>query len=144
MSASAKRDGLQLIAVVMGAKTRDARNSIAKSLLDYGFASYAYYEDKTEPSGDLAVKRSRCDRVKIGYTPLRMIVEKGNERNIEMSAVLPDHVSAPIKRGDIVGTIEYTIDGKIIEKRDIFALEDVAEITFADVFVKILKKYLLI
>lgn len=144
MSASAKRDGLQLIAVVMGAKTRDIRNSIAKSLLDFGFASYAYYEDKAESGGDLAVKRGRCDRVKIGYTPLKTIVEKGNDRKIEVSTVLPDHVSAPIRRGDIVGTIEYTMDGKIIETRNIFAIEDVAEITFTDVFVKILKKYLLI
>lgn len=144
MSASAKRDGLQLIAVVMGAKTRDMRNSIAKSLLDYGFASYAYYEDKTESSGDVAVKRGRCDRVKIGYTPLKTIIEKGNDKKIEVSAVLPDHVSAPIKRGDVVGTIEYKMNGKIIETRDIFALEEVAEITFTDVFVKILKKYLLI
>lgn len=144
MSASAKRDGLQLIAVVMGAKTRDMRNSIAKSLLDYGFASYAYYEDKTESNGDVAVKRGRCDRVKIGYTPLKTIIEKGNDKKIEVSAVLPDHVSAPIKRGDVVGTIEYKMNGKIIETRDIFALEEVTEITFTDVFVKILKKYLLI
>lgn len=144
MSASAKRDGLQLIAVVMGAKTRDIRNSIAKSLLDFGFASYAYYEDKTESGGDLAVKRGRCDRVKIGYTPLKTIVEKGSDKNIEIFATLPDHVSAPIKRGDIVGTIEYKMAGNIIETRDIFALEDIAEITFTDVFVKLLKKYLLI
>ncbi len=144
MSASAKRDGLQLIAVVMGAKTRDIRNSIAKSLLDFGFASYAYYEDKTESDGDLAVKRGRCDRVKIGYTPLKTIVEKGSDKNIEIFATLPDHVSAPIKRGDIVGTIEYKMAGNIIETRDIFALEDIAEITFTDVFVKLLKKYLLI
>lgn len=144
MSASAKRDGLQLIAVVMGAKTRDIRNSIAKSLLDFGFASYAYYEDKTESGGYLAVKRGRCDRVKIGYTPLKTIIEKGNDKKIEVSATLPDHVSAPIKRGDVVGTIEYKMDKNIIETRNIFALEDVAEITFTDVFVKILKKYLLI
>lgn len=144
MSASAKRDGLQLIAVVMGAKTRDIRNSIAKSLLDFGFASYAYYEDKTESGGYLGVKRGRCDRVKIGYTPLKTIIEKGNDKKIEVSATLPDHVSAPIKRGDVVGTIEYKMDRNIIETRNIFALEDVAEITFTDVFVKILKKYLLI
>lgn len=144
MSASAKRDGLQLIAVVMGAKTRDTRNSIAQKLLDFGFASYTYYEDKGKIECDLAVKRGRCDSVKIGYTPLKTVVEKGSDKKIAAAVVLPDHVSAPIKRGDIVGKINYTIEGEIIETRDIYALEKVEEIRFSDAFVKILKKYLLI
>lgn len=144
MSASAKRDGLQLITVVMGAKTRDTRNSIAQNLLDFGFASYTYYEDKANIDRDLAVKRGRCDSVKIGYTPLKTIVEKGSDKKIAATVVLPDHVTAPIKRGDIVGKINYTIEGEIIETRDVYALEEVVEISFSDAFVKILKKYLLI
>lgn len=148
ISASAKRDGMQLIAVVMGAPTRDKRNAIAKSLLDYGFASFSYYSDTSIDNNKdnemtVTVKRGRSDKVTIGYHPYSDVVEKGTASGISIEKDLPDHVSAPIRKGDVLGKVRYKSGDRVIAERDIYATQRVDEVTFADIFVKLLKKYLL-
>lgn len=146
ISASAKRDGMQLIAVVMGAPTRDKRNSIAKSLLDYGFATFSYYSDtSTDDQEDMTVtvKRGRSDKVAIAYHPYSDIVEKGTAATISIEKDLPEYVTAPIRKGDVLGTVRYKSGNNVIAERDIYATQRVDEVTFGDIFVKLLKKYLL-
>ena len=69
MSATAKRDGMQLIAVVMGAETRDKRNEIARNLLDYGFANYSYYSAPEEMLEEVPVRFGKTDSICIYSAP---------------------------------------------------------------------------
>lgn len=146
MSATAERDGMQLIAVVMGAPTRDKRNNIAKKLLDFGFANYSYYKDQSslDNKNVIDIKRSSVKKVKIGYLPYESVTQKEKRAKIDIKVNIPEYLTAPIKKGDIAGKITYTADGKTIAERDIFVLEDADEISFGRLFLLLIKKYLLI
>lgn len=146
MSATAERDGMQLIAVVMGAPTRDKRNSIAKKMLDFGFANYSYYKDQgsLDNKNTINIKRSNTKSVKIGYRPYEAVTQKDKKAKIDIKVDIPEYLTAPIKKGDVAGKVTYTSDGKTIAERDIFVLEDADEISFGRLFLLLIKKYLLI
>ncbi len=132
MSATAKRDGMHLIAVVMGAPTRDIRNAEAKKLLDYGFANYSLYTAKEEALPRLSVLGGGGKDIALSQKPFSALLKKGEEKRVEAKVVLPKSVSAPVAVGDPVGYIEYSVDGNTVGKTDIVATEGLARITFAE------------
>ncbi len=140
ISATAKRDGMQLICVVMGAPTRDIRNNIARSLLDYGFANYALY---TYPgkSGEISVLGS--DKTSVSYTvpSVSAVIEKGMNEKISIREDLPSSVSAPIAAGDTIGTVHILLDGNEIASPRATADTDVVKITFFTYFLQLLRHF---
>jgi len=140
ISASAERDGLQLIAVVMASPTRDDRNQTAVKLLDFGFAGYSFYEDLPENTF-VDVVGSMKKQVTVGVKEQFSYLAKKEEKvKIERVIELPQQLKAPVLQGDSVGKIRYLIDGKEIGFTDILAKQDAERIGFADLFKFALKK----
>ena len=140
VTACAKRENMQLIAVVMGAKGRDERNAIARQLLDFGFANYALYEKGECFVENTTIKKGRVDEISLYSSPFSCVVEKSKISKIELVYDIPDFIVAPVKNGESVGSIVYKIDNEQIGKSEIFVKEDIEEIKFAEILVRILKR----
>ena len=143
ISASAKRGDLHLIAVVMGAPTRDIRNEETKKLLDYGFANYKMYRDTFESIEPLSVVGGTLDKCAVKYSDFAMVAEKGVIGKIERYIELPEFVAAPVKKGDVVGRVVYRYNGEDIGENPIYADTDIAKISFLDVLERMLEIFLL-
>ncbi|MGM9664090.1 MAG: D-alanyl-D-alanine carboxypeptidase family protein [Eubacteriales bacterium] len=130
ISASAQRDGLGLVAVIMGSPTRDVRNAAAASLLDFGFANYAFLHKESGTQAEVPVKggvKNMLSTISQGFS---CVIDKGADKKLETDVLLPESVSAPIKKGDKVGEIIYKIDGTELGRESIFADEDIEKISF--------------
>ena len=138
ISATAMRDGMHLIAVVMGAPTRDTRNEIAKSLLDYGFANYSVFQYTGGDAGTVRVTGSKQDTATVIAAPLSLLVEKGKRNSVTSETVLPEAVAAPKNSGETVGSIRFYLDGKEIGSTPLTVGESISKITFWEYFVKLL------
>lgn len=145
ISATAERDGMQLIAVVMASPTRDERNETAKKLLDYGFANYeaATLGAKTLPDTLLLVGGA-ADTVKIAAEEQPVVLEKGQSARITEKLVLPDVVNAPIEAGDELGYVEFLLDGESLLKIPVTAAESAKRIGYAELFGHFLKRILMV
>ena len=139
VSATAKRDGMHLIAVVMGAETRDERNNAARALLDFGFSNYALYSEPETELENVDVLRGVTDNVTVYSSSFSKLVNKADKRKIEKEYSIPDSLSAPLKSGDVVGSVVYKLDGEIVGKSDVFLKDDVDEINVGNLFMRILK-----
>lgn len=142
ISATAMREDMHLIAVVMGAPTRDIRNEEAKKLLDYGFANYAVYSEMGEEIEALPVKGGVLDSCRIKTTGFSALVEKGQKTKIKKEVHLPEHVVAPLRTGEKVGTVAYYADGQFIGETDVVTCEEVGKISFGEIFFRLFRSCL--
>ena len=138
VSATAERDGLTLIAVVMGAESRDKRNAAARAMLDYGFSSFALYCDGAEYLEDVPVLSGKSDGVAAVSEGFTALAPKAKLSKVEKHFDIPESLEAPIKKGDVIGSIVYTLDGAELGRADIYADSDVEKITFIDIYLRIL------
>lgn len=138
VSATAKRGNMQLIAVVLGARTRDERNAAARALLDYGFANFALYEKGESYLENADVIKGVNDSVALYSTPFSTVVDKAALSKVELEYDIPEKIVAPISKGGVVGRIVYKINGEQIGYSDIFCNEEVKKISFGEIFGRIL------
>ncbi len=138
MSAAAKRDGMQLIAVVMGAQTRDERNAIAKKLLDYGFSKYSLYETPEEFLEYLPVTGGKASRTALVAKPFTALVSRGEAAGVEKRYSIPESVAAPVRAGQAVGKIEFYSGEKKIGECEVCAKDGVDRIDFAEVVFRLI------
>jgi len=147
ISATAKRDGMQLIAVVMASPTRDVRNETAKKLLDYGFANFAVYSDERCEIESMRVVGGTSDSCPLYCEGFSAVVPKGKASTVERSVLVDctdeGTLSAPLRNGQQVGTVVYTLDGEQLGESRILAGADVDKIGYLGIFGKIIKKFLL-
>ena len=137
ISATAERDGLSLIAVVLGSTSGKDRFSDAAKLLDHGFANYFMYlpEVPDEAVTELPVKNGMLDCVGTSaQINTSLLIEKGADKSIEPQVILPSELEAPVRKGAVVGQIIYKSGGKQIAEYPIAAAQDVNEINYKDVF----------
>lgn len=134
ISATAKRDGMQLIAVIMGAPTRDARNAAARSMLDYGFSNYCIYKNSEAPLENIPIYKGVKNQITVYSSEFQTVTEKSLLKKIEKIYEIPEYLTAPMKKGDVVGKITYKIGDEIIGTSDIMVGENVEKISFLDVF----------
>lgn len=142
ISATATRNNLSLIAVVLGSATGQERFTDAAAILDYGFANYSMYAPEAPEGAVTKVKvvggmESEIKTTAPETTPI--LIKKGDEKNITETLKLPESVEAPVKKGDKIGSVEYTLDKKKIAESSITADGDVEEMTFGSVFFEIFK-----
>ena len=140
ISATATRNGMDLICVIMGAESRDIRNATATSLLDWGFSNYAVYHAPSitiEPVCVLGGVRSEC-RVQTGE--FSDVMPKNDVKRMQYVIELPESLSAPVQKGDVVGKVTYMLDGKTVGEVPVLAEESVERISFRDVLLRILSK----
>lgn len=127
--ASAKKNNMRLISVVIGAKTEEARTADSRQLLAYGFS---FYETHTVYSKDVALKTPRVwmgkqDKLPVGLTDnLTITVPKGHYRAINAEILLNKTIKAPIKKGEEIGKLVVTMQGDTLEEKPLVALADVA------------------
>jgi len=145
LSATAQRDGMSLVAVVLGAPNTKTRFSSATTLLNHGFSGYSVKKqvEKGEPTGLVNVLKGTQNQVRTeaadGYSTL---TPKVNPRNVEKCVFLSDILHAPINKGDKVGEIVFKEDGKEIYKIDIITSESVKKKGFHIVLVDMLHSLL--
>ena len=135
ISATAKRDEMQLIAVVMASPTRDDRNSTAAKLLDFGFANYTIYNNnpKAEIPDTIKVRGSVAKQLPITTENcFEMLISKDQASKVEKNMVLPSEVQAPIRKGSVVGEVQYILKDEIIGKVNILADKTIERIGFLD------------
>ncbi len=138
ISATAERDGMQLVAVIMGASTRDIRNEAAKTLLDYGYANFSLYTSEEGEGDPVPVTGGKCDTVGTYYESFSCVLAKGKDTEVTKTITLEKSVSAPVSAGDTVGEVTYTLDGEIIGSVPITAAEDVSRIGYLDIIYRML------
>ena len=117
LSASATRDGLSLIAVIMKAPTSAIRFDNATKLLDYGFANFSYssFGEKGDVVKSISVNKGTESSINVVYeNSASILLPKGSESNVTYEVNLPDSVPAPITQGQVIGTISYILNNEVI------------------------------
>ena len=134
ISASATRDGLTLIAVVLGSPSSADRFHSATTLLDYGFANYAAAPLPTLPERPLAlaVKGSVEDSVPLDYAalPETILIEKGTASALRAELTLPEALEAPVEKGRTVGKVSIFQDDTLLNEYEVKAAVDAPLLTF--------------
>ena len=144
ISATAERDGMQLIAVVMASSTRDERNETAKKLLDYGFAGWEIAEVSPEgPIPELDVLGGEEDTVRLFANPKTVLLKKGQKGNISSKMYIPEYISAPVKAGEAVGRIDYYVGDEIIAEIPIMTEKNVEKLGYKGILSRFLQWMLL-
>ncbi len=143
ISATALRDNMQLIAVVMAAPSRDSRNESAKKLLDYGFANYAYLTREKGSADPIKVLGGISSECPTTYDSFGVVVEKSAGSKLEAAIELPEAIPAPVKAGDIIGRIEYSLNGEVLGEVPVRAAESVDKISFFGVLGRLAAKFFL-
>ena len=142
ISATAEREGMELIAVVMKGETADKRNADAKALLNYGFSAYALVSAAPEePLPALPVTMGETGSVSLMLPPdaLTAVVEKGQAAALERRIDLPESLPAPVRQGQQVGTLTLCSGDTELMTVPILAAEDAAGRSWGRMFTDLLK-----
>lgn len=137
LSGTAKRDGMQLIAVIIGADSSEIRFASAKKLLDFGFANYAVKTPEALEIEPIKVNGGKAAYTAVRYEPKSLLIEKGG-KTPEQRAELPESIDAPVTEGDVVGRIVYYSGETELASTPIYAAETVEKNSFFNVFGSIL------
>ena len=140
VSTVAEKDGVELIAVVMAAPDYKARFVQSNSLINYGFSNCKVYKDNKKYQNKVNICGGKKDKVKVQNDTFSYVDTKGEKIDgIESKVVLKDNINAPVRKGDIVGKIEYTMNKKKIGEVKIMAEESVDKADYGFTFVKLVK-----
>lgn len=143
MSATAERGELHLIAVIMGASSRDARNASAKKLLDIGFAGKALFRCAGGELETIPVHGSIGGSVVPVVQPFSRVIEKGQDGKVTTEYELPEFLGTPVAQGQVIGRAVFSADGNVIGESEITASNAVDAASFFDVFTQIMLKFLM-
>ena len=140
LCASAKRDDMRLISVVIGSKTGQDRFNESASLFNYGFANFENKNiiSSTTPLGKIEVKRAKINEIEY-YAEKHFygLCKKGETDAFKTEIELDDSISAPIKAGEKIGTITVIKDGQVKEEIAIVVKEDVKVLSYGESIKKI-------
>lgn len=141
ISATAERDGLSLIAVVLGAGSGTDRFRDAATLLDYGFANFECRELSLEDElSPVPVDGGMQEEVEIACDDSTYLtVPKGEGESVEQTLNVPESLPAPISKGDVVGSLSFSLGEEEIASFDIVAAEDVEEKSFGSILMLLLQ-----
>lgn len=136
ISASALRDGMELVAVVLGSDTSKERFDTAKALLNYGFGAYALADVTPEQAlPQVPVEMGEMESVPLLLgEPGKLLLKKEQAGKITTEAELPEKLCAPVAQGDQVGMLHVLVDGKEIKQVALVAGKDVPRLTFSGIF----------
>lgn len=140
VSTVAEKDGVELIAVVMAAPDYKARFVQSNSLINYGFSNCKVYKDNKKYQNKVNICGGEKDKVKVQNDTFSYVDTKGGKIDgIESKVTLKDNINAPVRKGDIVGKIEYIMDKKKIGEVKIMAEETVDKADYGFTFLKLVK-----
>ena len=142
ISATAERDGMELIAVIMKGNTSDSRNADAKTLLNYGFSTYALVDiQPEEPLPVLPVVLGTADTVSavLPEEGRTLLLEKSQTGGLTQTVELPESVAAPVCAGDRLGTLTVSREGTVALAIPIVAGETVERLTWGETVTRMLR-----
>ena len=141
LSASAEREGMELIAVVMGCETSAERFAACKSMLDYGFANYAVAAPQMPENTNIPVKLGVLDTVKaVPAAQDALLIDKSQKSMLNTKLELDAEVTAPVSKGQRLGTLSVCAGEQVLVQIPLVAEESVAKLTWGQMFVRILKR----
>ncbi len=132
LAATAERNGLGFVAVILGCSTTDERFSGARKLLDHGFANYSLYTPGVDPADltPVSVLRGTAPTVSVKCGDMApLLVKKGEEKGLSCVVTLPQDVEAPVVKGQIVGTVAVTRDGEVLAEYPVRAAEEIPKLS---------------
>ena len=142
VSAAARRDGMTLIAVILGAPDSKSRFADARKLLDYGFAGYEIADVSAigVELPEIPVKGGIEKKVGTwadlsGY----VLTKKGKSKDIQAVVELPDSIDAPVEAGQPVGVVKLVLDGETVGEFDVCADRSSEKVTFSAAFQELLR-----
>lgn len=144
VSATAKKNDIELIAVIMAAEDSKARFKDATTLLNYGFGKCQLYKDENPDAlKDIEVKGGVKETVSCEYTGTFSYLDTAgtNLSGITKKLQLKKNLKAPVKKGDIVGSLVYELEGKEIGKVDVAASENVKKAGFLDYLKRVTSRF---
>ncbi|WP_129597080.1 D-alanyl-D-alanine carboxypeptidase family protein [Anaerophilus nitritogenes] len=143
LSGSATKNGLTLIAVVLGCETSPIRFEEAKKLLNYGFASYSSVSiaKKNQSMDEVLIEKGTKEKLTvITKDQVSILVKKGEENKIQKEIIVPKSIKAPVKKNQKIGEIILTKEGEEMGRADLVAKEDIKQASFGNIFKKIILK----
>lgn len=141
LSATAERDGLELVAVVLGAESSAQRFEACKTLLDYGFANYALVRAQMPGEAFVPVRLGRSDKIQAvlgGDTAL--LLEKAQAGQVKTELTLEEEVTAPVSRGQRLGTLTVRAGEQVLMQVPLVASGEVERLTVWDLFLRLLRQ----
>lgn len=143
VSATAKREGVSLICVIMGADTRDVRNTSAAKLLDFGFAHYETFHAEAGER-EIRVTGAKETTLSVRWPAFGATVAKGSASRVTCKVDLPESVEAPVEQGEVLGHVIYELDGAELGRVEICAEQVVPKIEFWGLFYRLLSRIFLL
>ena len=146
LSATASKDGVDLMAVIMAAPNSKTRFSEAINLLNYGFSTCDIYKDEQMPVLEgVEVSQGKKDILSCEYEKefSHMFLESANHEEITKELKLNDNISAPVNEGDVVGSLEYYYQGNLIGSVNVLAAESIEKADFVHQLGEVFRKLLL-
>lgn len=141
LSASAKREGMELIAVVMGCESSQKRSADCKALLDYGYATYSVVRPGLKEGRTVAVHLGKAVSVPVELVDRReILVDKAKRTSLSAKVELVQAVPAPVEKGQKLGTIKVYSDEKMLIQLPLVAGAAVEKLSFWDVYKIILRQ----
>lgn len=142
LSGTAERDGMQLIAIVLGAESSDDRFAAAKRLFDFGFANYSMLTPEVPSLEPIAVRRGISQTAEVYAEPISILIEKGNNKNVETQISVNEDLCAPFDADTEAGYISYLADGKEIARAKILTKNGMEEISYSSLLAKLFDRLL--
>ena len=141
LSATAAREGMELIAVTMGCESAKIRNAACKQLLDYGFANYALVSPNLEdaPSVPVILGKEKIVPLTLGENK-PLLVPKAKKAGITQSVSLEESAAAPVEQGAVLGKLTVKSGEEILLEIPLVAANAVEKLTFWNVYVLVLKR----
>ena len=141
LSASAMRDGMELIAVVMGAESSQIRFQTCKTMLDHGFANYALITPDLCEAGEVPVTLGKSAAVQPKMEESSsLLIDKAQKNNITTEIQLEESLPAPVSQGQRVGTMTVKSGDQILKEIPLVAAEGVERLTYGDIFLHVLRR----
>ncbi|MBQ8975531.1 MAG: D-alanyl-D-alanine carboxypeptidase [Oscillospiraceae bacterium] len=141
LSATAQRDGVEYIAVIMHAQTSQERFEDAKALLNYAFANYALINN--EPDNVLSPVPVRLGRQKAVQPVLtqmeNILIGKNDAQSVEKTVQLEEQLTAPIEKGQTIGKLTVRAGENVVGEYELVASDDVPRITWLEVFLSLMR-----
>ena len=141
LSASAQREGLDLIAVVMGCETSKDRFAACKSMLDYGFAGFSLIEPQLTELTEVPVKLGTQTAVKaVPSESGSILIDKAQKNQVTQKITLEEQVTAPVSQGQRLGTLELWVGEQVLTQIPLVADTSIPKLTWGQIFGRVLKQ----
>ena len=139
ISATAERDGMELIAVVLGSETSQQRFEDAKTMLNYGFSTYVLADITPEETPMAPVRLGRTPSVEASLTQSKLLVGKGQAGGLTRTVKLQEDLSAPVEKGQAVGILTVQSGDTTLAELPLTAAAAVEHMTWGDLFTRLLR-----